>query len=178
MPSVPKAPKNYVTPTPLDPSFEKDVLDHHLIYDYDAPDSDEKWRYEMYFASANQVIYAIHGGPMAGRYNYQTAAYQCIRPGEFWQVNWLEETGSVVSLVWDIKGGMVTTLISFSQGHWEQNEAAKGDKRKPADFARWRKLAETGNQTDRLMLSDRGKIVESFMGRGDLKEVEEGAETI
>jgi hypothetical protein len=27
---------------------------------------------------------------MAGRLNYQTASYQCIRPGELWQRNWLE----------------------------------------------------------------------------------------
>lgn len=33
------------------PQFEKDIKDVHLIYDYDAKDSQgnpEKWRYEMY----------------------------------------------------------------------------------------------------------------------------------
>jgi len=43
-----------------------------------------------WFFSATRIVYAIHGGPMAGRINYQTASYQCIRPGKLWQCNWLE----------------------------------------------------------------------------------------
>lgn len=43
-----------------------------------------------WFFSPTRIVYAIHGGPMAGRINYQTASYQCIRPGELWQCNWLE----------------------------------------------------------------------------------------
>ena len=35
-------------------------------------------------------MYKIHGGPMAGRANFQTCSFQCIRPGELWQCNWLE----------------------------------------------------------------------------------------
>lgn len=34
------------------PQFDKDIRDLHLIYDYDAHDSNgkpENWRYEMYF---------------------------------------------------------------------------------------------------------------------------------
>jgi len=50
--------------------FDKDLLDLHLVYDYDArnPESGaaEKWRYEMWFFSHNRIVYAIHGGPMAG----------------------------------------------------------------------------------------------------------------
>lgn len=45
------------------------------------------WRW---FFSEKRIVYKIHGGPMAGRINYQTASYQCIRPGELWQCNWLE----------------------------------------------------------------------------------------
>jgi phenolic acid decarboxylase len=52
--------------------------------------ADEKWEYEMWFYNENRIVYAIHGGPMAGRINFQTADYQCIRPGELWQCNWLE----------------------------------------------------------------------------------------
>jgi phenolic acid decarboxylase len=73
--------------------FDKDVRDVHLIYDYaaqDAAGNPEKWRYEMWFFSEKRIVYAIHGGPMAGRINYQTATYQCVRPGEIWQCNWLE----------------------------------------------------------------------------------------
>lgn len=75
------------------PQFNKDIKDVHLIYDYDAQDSNgnpEKWRYEMWFFSSTRIVYKIHGGPMAGRTNFQTASYQCIRPGELWQCNWLE----------------------------------------------------------------------------------------
>lgn len=43
-----------------------------------------------WFFSSTRVVYAIHGGPMAGRKNYQEASYQCVRPGELWQCNWLE----------------------------------------------------------------------------------------
>ncbi|KAK7416187.1 hypothetical protein QQX98_005384 [Neonectria punicea] len=121
----------FLTNTVLDPSFETDMRDVHIIYDYDAEDdagNPEKWRYELWIFSENRAIYAIHGGPMAGRSNYQTATYQCIRPGELWQINWLEETGTIVSIAYDIPKGKVTTLIGFSAGHWQNPEAAHGDK--------------------------------------------------
>lgn len=47
----------------------------------------------MWFYNENRIVYAIHGGPMAGRLNAQAADYQCIRPGEIWQCNWLEGEG-------------------------------------------------------------------------------------
>lgn len=84
---------DYWCHTKLHPSFKDDILDTHLIYDYDAQDGEgnpEKWRYEFWFFSENRVVYSIHGGPMKGRQNYQTCAYQCIRPGEIWQCNFLE----------------------------------------------------------------------------------------
>jgi hypothetical protein len=61
---------------------------------------------------------------MAGRVNFQTASYQCIRPGELWQCNWLEETGTICSLVYDIPNKRISTLLAFSQGHWECAEEA------------------------------------------------------
>lgn len=171
----------YHTNTPLDPSFDKDIRDTHLIYDYDASNpktgEPEKWRYEMWFFSEKRIVYAIHGGPMAGRINYQTCSYQCIRPGELWQCNWLEETGTICSLVYDIKLRKITTLLGFSQGHWENAEAAHGDKRNPEDFARWRKLADIGNQQARFMLSEQANLVEIFKGSGDLVPIEADAET-
>lgn len=99
---------------------------------------------------------------MAGRINYQRATYQCIRPGELWQINWLEETGTVVSAVYDIREQKITTLISFSEGHWKQPEVAHGDKREEECLERWRKLADVGNQTSRFMLSEQADIVEVF----------------
>ena len=99
---------------------------------------------------------------MANRSNYQTCSFQCIRPGELWQCNWLEgitslshiifffwgllgfvnewsvsvsrskvaetdwgflvcitdntETGTIVSLVYDIPRKRITTLLAFSKG--------------------------------------------------------------
>lgn len=171
---------DFLTNTALHPSFDEDIRDVHLIYDYAAQDSKgnpEKWRYEMWFFSENRIVYAIHGGPMAGRINYQTATYQCIRPGELWQVNWLEETGTVCSLVYDIQLQRITTLIAFSKGHWENAEEAHGDKRNEKDFERWRGLAKKGTQIERFMLSEQAVLVEKFKGKGDLAPIEPNAPT-
>ncbi|KAF4315869.1 hypothetical protein BBO99_00007248 [Phytophthora kernoviae] len=127
------------TNTSLDPTFDKDIRDLHLINDYDAGSPEgksEKWCYELWFFSHDRVVYAIHGGPMAVRMNYQTCAYQCIRPGELWQCNWLEEIGTIVSLVFDIKQQKLTAMIGFSKGHWEHPMEAYGDKRNAEDFTR------------------------------------------
>lgn len=74
-------------------AFDRDIRDTHLVYDYAAQDSrgnPEKWRYELWFVSEDRVVYKIHGGPMAGRSNFQECRFQCVRPGELWQCNWLE----------------------------------------------------------------------------------------
>ncbi|KAI5925531.1 Calycin-like protein [Camillea tinctor] len=164
----------YRTDTPLHSSFDRDIRDTHLIYDYDAVNNTgdrEKWRYELWFFSHDRVVYRVHGGPMAGRSNYQTAAYQCIRPGELWQINWLEETGTVVSLVYDLTESRISGLLCFSQGHWENAKDAKGDKRNSEDFERWRNLAAQGKQTDRFMLTEQAQILQKFKGQGDLVSI-------
>jgi phenolic acid decarboxylase len=75
---------SFQTNTPLHPSFDTDIKDTHLIYDYDAANPEtgkpEKWRYEMWFFSHNRIVYAIHGGPMAGRLNYQVRDIQSQIP--------------------------------------------------------------------------------------------------
>ncbi|EIM86466.1 phenol acid carboxylase [Stereum hirsutum FP-91666 SS1] len=161
--------------------FDKDIRDVHLLYDYDVMGeggNPEKWRYEMWFFSEKRIVYSIHGGPMAGRLNYQTCEFQCIRPGELWQCNWLEETGTIVSLVYDIPRKRITTMIGFSKGHWEHAKEAHGDKRNPADFERWRALAKIGTQTDRHILCEQADILEVFKGKGDLVPIEPDAETL
>lgn len=115
---------------------------------------------------------------MASRANYQAATYQCIRPGELWQCNWLEEMGTVVSLVFDIPRGRITTLIAFSRGHWDGNERARGDKRNPEDLGRWRALAAVGAQTDSVMLSEQADVLEDFWGQGKLKSIEMSSPTM
>ncbi|KAG2519482.1 hypothetical protein JM16_007061 [Phytophthora kernoviae] len=171
----------YHTNTTLHPSFDEDIRDVHLLYDYDAEGEDgtpQKWRYEMWFFSHDRIVYSIHGGPMAGRLNYQTVAFQCIRPGELWQCNWLEETGTIVSLVYDIKNAKITTMIGFSKGHWENSKEAHGDKRNPEDYARWRKLADIGTNRDRLILSEQATILETSKGAGNLVPIAPDAETL
>ncbi|GLA13408.1 hypothetical protein AnigIFM62618_010397 [Aspergillus niger] len=164
-----------VFPALKDTPFDTDIRDRHLIYDYAAQDAQgnpEKWRYEMWFYNEDRIVYAIHGGPMAGRKNFQTATYQCIRPGELWQCNWLEETGTICSLVYDIPRKRITTLLGFSKGHWEESEAAHGDKRNAKDLERWRGLATIGKQTDRKLLSEQADILEDFRGPGDLEPID------
>jgi hypothetical protein len=49
----------FLTNTDLDPSFDTDIKDTHLIYDYAAQAEDgtpEKWRYEMWFFSSNRIV--------------------------------------------------------------------------------------------------------------------------
>jgi hypothetical protein len=56
---------DFLTNTPLHQSFDEDIRDTHLIYDYDAQDENgnpEKWRYELWCFSDTRVVYAIHGG--------------------------------------------------------------------------------------------------------------------
>ncbi|UZJ52932.1 hypothetical protein CBS101457_002252 [Exobasidium rhododendri] len=158
-------------------NFEKDIKDVHLIYYYAAKNpetgADEKWKYEMWFYNESRIVYAIHGGPMAGRLNYQQADYQCIRPGELWQCNWTEETGTICSLVYDIPNKKITTLLNFSKGHWDYAEKAHGNKRNPKDFERWRELAKIGNNTsDRYALFDQADIAEHYKGPGNLEPIE------
>ncbi|KAI5294790.1 hypothetical protein KEM52_003192 [Ascosphaera acerosa] len=155
-------------------TFDADLKDKHLVYDYDVRAEDgsiEKWRYEFWVQDEDRIVYSIHGGPMAGRKNYQATTYSCIRPGELWQFNWLEETGTIVSLVWDITKKTITTLIAFSKGHWERNVEAHGDKRVAADLERWRGLARLGIQTDRHLLSEQAQILSETTGPGDLEPV-------
>ncbi|KAJ9363646.1 Calycin-like protein [Paecilomyces variotii] len=171
-----------VLPSLKGSTFDTDIRDRHLIYDYAAHDAQgkpQKWRYEMWFYNEDRIVYEIHGGPMAGRKNYQAATYQCIRPGELWQCNWLEETGTICSLVYDIPNKRMTSLLGFSKGHWTQNEAAHGDKRRPQDLARWRELARIGaNQADRVLLSEQADIIEDFRGAGNLEPIDMGWPTM
>lgn len=64
------------------------------------------------------------------------------------------------------------------KGHWENAEAAHGDKRNPTDFERWRGLAQIGIQTDRHMLSEQAEIVDTFKGKGDLEPIEQSWPTL
>jgi phenolic acid decarboxylase len=159
-------------------SFDKDVNNRHLIYYYAVPGSEtksgkpESWKYEMRFYNEDRIVYAIHGGPMAGRKNYQAVTYQCIRSGELWQCNWLEETGTMVSLVFDITNMRITTMLGFSKGHWSRHSEALGDKRNMKDLERWRELAKDGIQSERKMLCEQAEIAEDFRGPGDLEEID------
>lgn len=81
------------------------------------------------------------------------------------------ETGTFVSLVWDIPNKKITTGAAFSKGHWEHAADAHGDKRNPEDLERWRGLSKIGTQTERLVLSEQAEIKEQFKGAGNLKPI-------
>jgi len=69
-------------------------------------------------------------------------------------------------------------MLGFSKGHWENAEAAHGDKRNPKDLDRWRGLAKIGTQTDRHILAEQAQNVESFKGKGDLEPIEQSWPTL
>lgn len=87
------------------------------------------------------------------------------------------ETGTFVSLVYDISNKKITTSAAFSKGHWEHAEQAHGDKRNPADLERWRNLAKMGSQTERLILAEQAVILEVFKGPGTLQPISPDAPT-
>ena len=69
---------------------------------------------------------------MAGRSNYQHCYVQEVRDDEIYQINWLEggpyphahnmkadyvtETGTIVSIIVDLKKEHITTFMAFSKG--------------------------------------------------------------
>lgn len=87
------------------------------------------------------------------------------------------ETGTFVSLVYDIPNKKITTGAAFSKGHWEHAKDAHGDKRNPEDLQRWRGLAKMGIQTERLVLAEQADIAEVFKGPGNLKPIAPDAPT-
>jgi hypothetical protein len=88
------------------------------------------------------------------------------------------ETGTICSLVYDIPNRKISTLLAFSQGHWENPKEAHGDKRNRVDFERWRGLAGIGRQTDRFLLNEQAELVEVFKAKGGLESIDEGMETM
>lgn len=88
------------------------------------------------------------------------------------------ETGTVCSLVYDIPRKKISTLLAFSQGHWEHAQEAHGDKRNAEDFKRWRGLATIGTQKDRFMLNEQADILETFRGKGELVPIKDEDETL
>lgn len=145
------------------PEFDNELKNKHFVYRYD-----NGWDYEFYVPNDQRIIYNISGGPMAGRRNFQTTYYQRIQEN-LWQISWLEETGTIVSLVLDINNKRVTTLIAFSQGHWENPEIAHGNKRD--NLPKWRELSKIGIQTNRYMLTEQATIHNIYEGLGDLEEI-------
>ena len=144
--------------------FENEVKNKHFVYTYS-----NGWDYEFYVPNDERIVYKISGGPMAGRLNYQTAYYQRIRKN-LWQMNWLEETGTIVSLVLDIDMKTVTTFIAFSKGHWENADAAHGFKNE--NLQQWRELSKIGIHTNRYLLPEQATISNIYSGPGELPKVD------
>lgn len=96
--------------------------------------------------------------------------YQRIRPN-LWQISWIEETGTQVTICLDIDEKRITTFMAFSKGHWENPESAHGWKRDKLD--QWRDLSKIGNQTtDKHVLPEQAVIDKIFDGPGELPEID------
>lgn len=149
----------------------KGIIGKHVVYTYGGLGT-----YEAYYQSEDRVVYAIHGGPMKGRYNYQKAYYQKIND-HIYNISWVEETGTVVTTTVDFQQNKVFGYIAFSEGHWKFNEEAHGDKRNPEDIERWRKLAKIGDPSSMHVHVDEATIVKVFDGPGELKEITEDMPT-
>lgn len=79
-----------------------------------------------------------------------------MRPN-IWLISWQEETGTTVSLCLDIDQKRITTFMSFSHGHWERNEEAKGYKRE--NLEKWRELAlDKPEPRERVPLPEQANI--------------------
>ncbi|GAA6032840.1 hypothetical protein NBRC10512_005358 [Rhodotorula toruloides] len=147
---------------PVPAHFEEELLNKHLEYTYDNG--------EFWVPNHERIVYAIHGGPMSGRSNYQTAYYQRIRP-DLWQISWLEETGTVVSMALDLTAKRVTTFMSFSWGHWNRAEEAHGYKRDKLE--KWRELAvDKPEPRQRYQLPEQATIDKIYEGKGSLQDIE------
>ncbi|BGP12399.1 hypothetical protein JCM10213v2_000315 [Rhodosporidiobolus nylandii] len=141
-----------MTSRPVPEHFEEELLNKHFEYTYDNGGK-------------------ITGGPMNGRNNFQTAYYQRIRP-QLWQIGWVEETGTQVTMALDIEQKRITTFMAFSKGHWELPEKAHGSK--PAQLEQWRELAkiESDKPSSRHVLPEQANIDKIYDGRGELEDID------
>ncbi|GAA6002732.1 hypothetical protein JCM10207_007648 [Rhodosporidiobolus poonsookiae] len=145
--------------------FEEEMLNKHFEYTYD-----NGWKYEFWVKNHQRIVYKIHGGPMNGRSNYQTAYYQRVR-AHIWQISWVEETGTTVTITLDQDEKRLTTTMIFSAGHWEFPEKAHGYKREKLE--EWRKLAEYKPLPQyRHVLTEQATIDKIYGGRGELEDIE------
>jgi phenolic acid decarboxylase len=62
-----------------------DIVDKNLVYTYD-----DGRKYQFWLKSPTRIVYRILAGLMGGKYNYQTCTVQEIRPGEIFQISFLE----------------------------------------------------------------------------------------
>lgn len=62
-----------------------DIVDKNLVYTYD-----DGRKYQLWLKSPTRLVYRILAGPMKGKYNYQTCTVQEVRPGQIFQIGFLE----------------------------------------------------------------------------------------
>ncbi|KAH7339265.1 hypothetical protein B0J17DRAFT_705408 [Rhizoctonia solani] len=151
------------------------IVNKHLQYTYD-----NGWEYQFWLKSPTRIVYCEQGGPMAGRFNYQHCHIQEVRIDEVFQISWVEETDTIVSLVVDLRLKRLTTFMVFSYGHWNCSQQAHGDKRNLGDLERWRGLAtqEAGLPIKRHVIPEQATIDRIFDGPGDLEDIDDTAPTL
>ncbi|TNY23178.1 phenolic acid decarboxylase [Rhodotorula diobovata] len=152
---------------PVPPHFEEELRNKHFEYTYE-----NGWTYEFWVPGHRRIVYAIHGGPMSGRRNYQTTYYQRVRKN-LWQISWVEETNTIVSVVLDMDEKRITTFMSFSHGHWARNDEAKGYKRDEGKLDKWRELSLDQPETwKRTQIPEQATIDKIYEGRGSLEDID------
>ncbi|KAG6546475.1 hypothetical protein Mapa_012024 [Marchantia paleacea] len=83
----------------------------HLIYTYE-----NGWVYELYVKNATTIDYRIHSGPVGGRWvkNQPVNAIQ-LSGKDRYKVNWMEPTGTAVSLVVNLETRQHHGVVFFPQ---------------------------------------------------------------
>lgn len=82
----------------------------HFVYTYD-----NGWKYEWYARNDTTCDYRIHQGLVGGRWvtNQQMNAVRFAQG--IYKVDWLEPTGTCVSLLFDLKSEIIHGTIFFPQ---------------------------------------------------------------
>ncbi|GAA6043255.1 hypothetical protein JCM8097_008489 [Rhodosporidiobolus ruineniae] len=160
-----------MSPRPVPEHFDE-IANKHCRYTYGNgwAGRETERTYEFWVKNHERIVYQIHSGPLAGRVNFQTAYYQRLRPHQ-WQISWVEETASQVTLCVDFDEKTVTSFIALSWGHFHHAHEATGWKREKMD--EWRKLGKIKPEPEnRVLLPEKATIHEISEGRGDLPDIE------
>ncbi|KAJ3723685.1 Calycin-like protein [Lentinula raphanica] len=148
------------------------LINKHIIYEFEGLEgSATPARYEAWCQSEETIVYKMHGGPYKGRSAYQRAFYQKLSDAdEIYMISWIEEVGTTVSLVVNLKEKTINGFLAFAPGHFREREIFRADKRNPETLDQWRQLAYVDNKPiHRVPYQVFARIIEVSEGAGDLQ---------